>query len=219
MQVIRSRQKWTKLYALRFRKPMHLDPRRSSFILNPVYYYYTTATTTPMACEGSIANNRTSTHAHVASAVRATRAVSPGTGTVAVPSPGNARAIAARKGRSPPCLRGAAGRSSAAINFQVICLASRSLTPGCLQAPLASSLDSVHQPCIAANSLQLMHAVGTAVLSNKIRKKTSSSKLRVLFQEIEWMVVATLIFPGKVTNDVGRDGTLHELMYPVHRFI
>jgi hypothetical protein len=143
----------------------------------------------------------------------------PGTGTVAFPSPCNARAIAARKGRSPPCLRGAAGRSSAAINFQVICLASRSLTPGCLQAPLASSLDSVHQPCIAANSLQLMHAVGTAVLSNKIRKKTSSSKLRVLFQEIEWMVVATLIFPGKVTNDVGRDGTLHELMYPVHRFI
>jgi hypothetical protein len=67
----------------------------------------TPATTTPMACEeGSIANNRTSsTHA-----VRATRAVSPGTGTVAVPSPGNARAIAARKGRPPPCLRGAAGR-------------------------------------------------------------------------------------------------------------
>jgi hypothetical protein len=53
----------------------------------------------------------------------------PGTGTVAVPSPGNARAIAARKGRSPPCLRGAAGRSSAAINFQVICAIPHSRLP------------------------------------------------------------------------------------------
>jgi hypothetical protein len=58
--------------------------------------------------------NRTRTHAHVASELagavrtgkdvrlrRGRRAVAPGTGTVADPSPGNARAIAARKGRPP----------------------------------------------------------------------------------------------------------------------